>query len=431
MSKKKRSVKKEEVIEPFITAGMKQHLKYLVGLSVLVKLIVVFITVGILGAGMDMFAINYYYEHAMWIFQGNYPYINYYYEYPILIFIPVSIALIPSLLFNSVVIFMVTFSLLMIMCDCITTICIYLIARKIWGDSKKAFIAAFVYLTALCAMYFVMVSYDAFPSCLLMIGLTMLFYEKEILGKSYLNEYFILIMGFFTKVFPIVALPFVILYKSKSTSLKQEVISALKIIVPISVILFVPMFILNPVSVFRTYIPAGMERNYYPNTVIWTLHVWLHDILKFNISIDSIFIFVYICMAISLLVLLYAAFKNKQQEPVTLLKFILCALIIIVFSFKYRSPGYELWFVPILCVLVADSIYKIGLFYIIQILAYIEFPLTFWALWTNAEYTNLIYSTNWYLTLLLFTLEFSILFILVWMCVEPIKLYTSIFKNKN
>jgi|WetSurMetagenome_2_1015567.scaffolds.fasta_scaffold18214_3 hypothetical protein len=429
MSKKRRSVKKEEVNEPMITVGMKQHLKYLLGLSVIAKVAIVILTVFVLNSGMDMYAISYYYERVMGIFQGNYPYISYYYEYPILLFVPVIIALIPSLIFNSVLVFMIIFSLLMILCDCITVICVYLIARKIWNDSKTAFIAAFIYLTALCAMYFVMISYDAFPSCLLMIGLTILFYGKEISGFSKLNEYSAIILGYFTKVYPAAALPFVVLYKSRSTSLKQEIISSLKVIVPISLVLVVPLFILNPGSVFKTYVPARMDIGYFPNTIIWTTYVWLHDIFKINIAIENVLMISYICMAIGFLLLFYAAFKYKKQEPAVLLKFILCAIMLIVLSFKVRSPGYVIWFTPFICILVADNMYKIGLFYITQILAYIEFPVTFWMLWTNIEYTNPIYSTNWYLALTLFTLEFSTILLLVWFAVEPVKLYYTIFKS--
>jgi hypothetical protein len=378
---------------------------------------------------MDMYAINYYYEHAIGIFQGSYPYISYYYEYPILLFVPVIIALIPSLLLNNNIVFMITFSILMIICDCITTMCVYLIARKIWDNSKTAFIAAFIYLTALCAMYFIMISYDAFPSCLLMIGLTILFYGKEISGFSKLNEYSAIILGYFAKVYPAAALPFVVLYKSRSTSLKQEILSSLKVIVPISLVLFVPMFILNPGSVFKTYVPARMDIGYFPNTIIWTTYVWLHDIFKINIAIENVLMISYICMIIGFLLLFYAAFKYQKQEPAVLLKFILCAIMFIVLSFKVRSPGYIIWFTPLICILVADNLYKIGLFYVTQILAYIEFPVTFWMLWTNIEYTNPIYSTNWYLALALFTLEFSTILLLVWFAVEPVKLYYTIFKS--
>jgi len=71
--------------------------------------------------------------------------------------------------------------------------------------------------------------------------------------------------------------------------------------------------------------------------------------------------------------------------------------------------------------------YKIGWFLAFQILAYIEFPLTFWALWTNIEYTNPIYSTNWYLALALFTAEFLILLVVVWLALDPVKMYKEIY----
>jgi hypothetical protein len=429
MSKKKRSVKKEEVIEPIITLGMKQHLKYLVGLSIVAKIALFIVTVFIIGSSVDMYQSSYYYEHFVAIFHGDYPYINNYYEYPILSFIPVIVAWIPSVLFNSVFIYLVVFVALLIIADCITTICVYLIARKIWNDSKTAFTAAIIYLTAISAMYFVMTENSTFASCLLMVGLTMVLYSKDFM-HSKINVYFALICGYFVKVFPIIALPFVILYNSRSTSLKQEIISSLKIIIPVSFILTLPIIIFNPSSVLKTLLPARMDIGYFPETLIWTLHVWVHDILHFSsISIDNVLMFVYACMIIGFLLLFYTAFKYKKQEPVMLIKFIACAIMILVLAYKVRSPGYIIWFTPFICILIADNIYKIGLFYVVQLLAYIEFPLTFWILWTNIEYTNPIYSTNWYLALLLFTLEFSLLIILSWVAIEPVKIYNAVFKS--
>lgn len=425
MSKKKNIVKDE----PFLTSGMIQHLKYLIGLSIIFKIAIYILSVYVIGTGMDLFAINFYYEHAISIFQGSYPYISYYYEYPILVFVPVFIALIPSMILQSTLVFYVTFSILMIICDCITIMCVYLIARKIWGDSKTAFVAAFLYLSAICTSYFVMVSYDVFPTCLLMIGLTMLFYGKDLVGYFKINEYYMVIFGYFAKVFPAISLPFIILYKSRSTSLKQEIVSAVKIAIPISIILFVPMFILNPASTFKTYFPARMDIGYFPNTIFWTVYTWLHDVFKFDIAVDNILAVSYLCMGIGFVILFYSAYTYKKQDPSMLLKFILCAIMLIVLSFKVRSPGYIIWFTPFFCILVADNIYKIGLFYVTQILAFIEFPFTFWLLWTNVGYTQPMYSSGWYAALILFTLEFSTLLALIWFAVEPIKSYKKIFKS--
>jgi len=344
-------------------------------------------------------------------------------------FLPVVIALVPSLLFNSVLLYVVIFSLLMIVCDCITTTCVYLISRKIWDDPKKAFISACLYISAISAAYFVMIEHSAFSECLLMIGLTMVIYGKDVVkNNSIVNDYFAFICGYFVKVYPIVALPFVVLYKSRSTSLKREIISSLWAIIPASIVLFLPLFILNPDSI-KTFIPARMDIGYFPNTIIWTLHVWLHDIAKLSITIDTVLMFVYVCMGIGFVLLGYTALKYKKQEPVILIKFVLCAIMLIVLSFKVRSPQYVVWFAPLMCILIADNVYKIGLFYFIQILAYIEFPLTFGLLWTNIEYTNPIYSTNWYIALILFTLQFSGLVLLTWVAIEPVKLYKIVFKS--
>jgi len=423
MPKKKQS-KREE-----LTSGMKQHIKYLIGLSLISKLFLFILTIFILKSGMDTFGMMYYYDHAISIFNGSYPYISYYYEYPLLSFLPVVIALVPSLLFNSVLLYVVIFSLLMIVCDCITTTCVYLISRKIWDDPKKAFISACLYISAISAAYFVMIEHSAFSECLLMIGLTMVIYGKDVVkNNSIVNDYFAFICGYFVKVYPIVALPFVVLYKSRSTSLKREIISSLWAIIPASIVLFLPLFILNPDSI-KTFIPARMDIGYFPNTIIWTLHVWLHDIAKLSITIDTVLMFVYVCMGIGFVLLGYTALKYKKQEPVILIKFVLCAIMLIVLSFKVRSPQYVVWFAPLMCILIADNVYKIGLFYFIQILAYIEFPLTFGLLWTNIEYTNPIYSTNWYIALILFTLQFSGLVLLTWVAIEPVKLYKIVFKS--
>jgi hypothetical protein len=427
MSKKKKNQIAKD--EPVLTFGMKQHLKYLIGLSLLAKISLFIVTVFVIGSNVDMYQSNYYYEHFVAIFHGDYPYINNYYEYPILSFIPVIIAWIPSaLLNNNILVYMVAFVALLIFADCITTMCVYLIARKIWNDSKIAFIAAFIYLTAISTMYFVMTENSTFASCLLMIGLTMVIYGKNFV-QSKVNVYVALICGYFVKVFPIIALPFVILYNSRSTSLKQEIISSLKVIIPVSFILTLPIIIFNPSSVLKTLLPTRMDIGYFPETLIWTLHVWVHDILHLSsISIDNVLVFVYACMIIGFLLLFYTAFKYKKQEPIMLIKFVACAIMILVLAYKVRSPGYIIWFTPLICILIADNIYKIGLFYIIQLLAYIEFPLTFWILWTNVEYTNPIYSTNWYLALLLFTLEFSLLIVLSWLAIEPVKIYNDVFK---
>lgn len=429
MAKKHKKTSNVVVQNEILTPGVKQHLKYLVQLSFLFKLVIFLITTFIFNSYMDLYLTNYYYEHILTNFVGNFTYINYYYEYPILSFVPVAIAVIPSLLLNSYTVYVLLFSLLMIICDCITAICIYLIVKKIWNDSKRAFISAAVYTTAISTAYFAMVDNASLPTCLLMISLTLLIYEKEISDKYKVGEYLALICGYFTKVFPIIALPFIIFHKSKTTSLKQEIISALKVVIPVSALLILPTFIFNPASTFKTYVPMRMDIGYFPETIIWTIFVWLHDVFSMGITTEMVLYGVYACMGIGILSLVYSAYAYKKQDPIVLIKFILCGILLVVLSFKVRSPTYVIWFTSLVCILIGDNIYKIGLFYITQILGYIEYPLSFWKLWTNVGYTNPIHSMNWYMALIMFTLLFASLIALTWVSIEPVKLYNQIFKD--
>jgi hypothetical protein len=124
-------------------------------------------------------------------------------------------------------------------------------------------------------------------------------------------------------------------------------------------------------------------------------------------------------MGITILFLLYIAYTDTEKRPVTLLKTLLCAFIAVIFFTKFHSPQYVVWFTPLLCLLVADDLSKIVLFYIVQVFAFIEFPLMFGSYYTNLEYTNATGSLGWYMTLIFFTLQYTALIVLVFAIMHP------------
>jgi len=75
-----------------------------------------------------------------------------------------------------------------------------------------------------------------------------------------------------------------------------------------------------------------------------------------------------------------------------------------------------MWFTPLLVIFVSDKIEKIILFFIFQVLTFIEFPLLFGKYYTNIEYINSIWSFDWWITLIFFTIEYVVLFILLYKC---------------
>ncbi|MFA4825945.1 MAG: hypothetical protein WC593_12405 [Methanoregula sp.] len=391
---------------------VKRHLLILFLVSLLTKFIVIFATTSIFHSFIDLFDIGFYFEHAIKLVQGQLPYINYNFDYPILIFVPITIALIPALLLQNAMAFVYSFQILMVLCDIVTILCIYFIGLRLWNE-KTAFCAGLIFATAFSTAYFVLTKYDAFPTCLLMLAVLFTVYNMNTRG------YLFTALGFFAKIFPVIAMPFFVLYNAKTRSLKAEIMSAGKIFLVLCVILILPLAIINP-NVIQSYIFAtGGGLGIYVNTATYTLYANLNEVLHLGISSGLVSLFMYGVMAVALLLLLYISYISEEREPKTLLKVLLCAIFSLVFFTKFHSPQYLVWFTPLLALLVADDLVKIILFYVTQVFAYIEFPLMFGKYYANLNYTNPAGSAEWYLTLLFFTLQYLALLLLMYVIIRP------------
>jgi len=388
------------------------HIVFLIIVSLVTKFIVVFTTTAVFHSFVDLFDIGFYFDHIKLLLQGQLPYIDYSFDYPVLVFVPVTIAFVPALLFQNVMAFVYSFQILMVLADIVTILCIYFIGLKIW-DEKRAYYTGLLYATAFSTAYFVLTKYDAFPTAFLMVAILFTVYGMNL--KGYLSA----TLGFFAKIYPAIAFPFMILYNAKDTSIKEEVVSVLKIVVPVSIVLFLPVFLIRP-DIIRTYLFAtGTSVGIYANTATNTICLYLQDIGNIGITSSTVSLLMYSLMGLVLLFLVYVAYADTKKNPVTLLKILLCAIFSVVFFTKFHSPQYIVWFTPFLCLLVADNLYKIVFFYLAQVFAYIEFPLMFGQFYTNLEYSNPVGSSGWYLTLFFFTAEYLVLLVLVYLAVRP------------
>ena len=397
----------------------KRHMAILVLASVLAKLAVAFVTTAVFHSFIDLFDISIYLEHAQMLVQGQLPFTPEF-QYPVLILIPLMIAFVPAFLLQNAMAFVYTFQSLMVLCDIVTILCVYLIGLRLWNE-RTAFHAGLIYACAFSAAYFVITKYDAFPTSLLMLALLCTVYRQEVKG------YALSTLGFFTKVFPILALPFLVLFNAKRTSLKQEIISAGKVVIPISVVLFLPLFFISP-DTFKIYVPVRSELGYYSNTLTFTIYSWIHDVFHAGISIDIVSAIMYFIMGAGILSLLYAAYRIPGRDLKLLIKLILCATVLVVVCAKVRSPQYIVWFTPMLCLLAADDIRKIVLLFIFQALAYLEFPLMFGTFYSALTYTDPVLSSGWMITLGAFTLEYLALIICLWFVVNPKEILQKVRK---
>jgi hypothetical protein len=413
---------REKSREPFTFLGktfdtpdkktVKSHLLYLVLASLVTKLLVLYGTTAVFHSFIDLFDIGYFFQNALLLVQGKIPYLGFSFDYPVLIFLPIAIALVPALATQNAMAFVYSFQFLMILCDIGTLLCVYFIGLKIRNE-KTAWNAGLIYATAFSASYFVLTKYDAFPTLLLMGAVLFTVYERKFRG--YLSA----TLGFFAKIYPVIAFPFMILYNAKTTSLRQEIISTLKIFLPCFVVLLLPFLILRP-DVINTYLFAtGTGVGVYVNTATFTLYTYLHEVAHLGITSATVSLFMYLLMGLVVISLLWVAFKSPGKRPVTFLKLLACALFALVLFTKFHSPQYIVWYTPFLALLVADDLIKIGLFYLTQALAYIEFPLMFGPYYVNLQYTSPVGSGGWYLTLFFFTLENLALIILFTLVLRP------------
>lgn len=401
---------------------VKRHIFYLILASIVAKLIVIFVTTTVFHSFVDYFDIGIYLKHTAMLVQGQMPYDGEF-GYPILIFIPLVIAFIPALIVQNAMAFVYSFQLIMVLCDIVTALCVYLIGLKIW-EEKTAFYSGLIYTASFSAAYFVITKYDAFPTVLMMLGITFIVYGENLKG------YAASVLGFFTKVFPIITLPYFILYNAKESSLKQEIIKAVGIGIPLSLLLFVPLFLAKQ-DTLNMYIPIRSELGFYSNTVTFTIYSWIHDVFKAGISIESISLFMYLVMFIGLLILAYIGYKAPKKDTRLLVKLLLSSVVLLVVCARVRSPQYIVWFTPLICILAADELKKTVSLFAFQTMAYIEFPLMFGAFYVANSYTNPVLSSGWVLTLLAFTLEYLALFVCLWLVIDPKGLYQKLQNGQS
>ena len=385
------------------------HIFYLISLSFFCKILFTLLCIFIFGITIDYFDIRNYIAHGILVTSGNIPYISFTYEYGILSLIPMVISVIVSNILN-IQYAIPIFQLLMICCDIITVLCVYLITLKLYNE-KLAYYAGLLYIISLSSLYTTITRYDALPVCLLMLSILLFIYHDSY--KSYITT----TIGFFTKVFPIITLPFFIIYDIKNNLFKIK-----NYVIPfiIFMICIIPFIILGGLKTLNPYLFAtGSSLKFeYVNTFGYTIYSWVHYVIGIDISYVSITTMLSLIMVISIGYILYYVYSLKQFGYKDMIKYIFISLCILIICAKFHSPQYFMWITPMAVILSVDKIEKIFVFIIFQIITFIEFPIMFGSFYTNIQYTNNIGNYGWYLTIFFFLIEYIILIILIIMCIR-------------
>lgn len=376
---------------------VKRNLVLLLCLSLVVKIATVFITTGVFHSFIDMFDSSIYLQYGLNVFSGQIPYVDFPVEYPQLFFVPVLIATAFAVLTQSAAVFFLSFEGLMTLCDLGSLVCVYLIALKFF-DARRAFLAGFLCATAFSSAYFVLTKYDAFPVFLLMLSLLL-----YILGKE--NEgYIASVAGFFVKWFPIFSSVYFVLHHQKEKrslgELKVPAIAALAL----GCIIVLPLLFLNASGFFATY-SGHTGRTAEAQSFVY--YVDMMTAALFHIpSIDTLLM---AGMVLIELALLYLYFTRAGTGHLVLSYFIFFSIFVFVIFNKVLSPQYLLWIAPFFAIFLCSSLREMAVFYLIQLVFYLEFPLLYGTVYTTTK--EYLPSDNLFLSasFAFFTLKFVVL----------------------
>jgi predicted benzoate:H+ symporter BenE len=87
------------------------------------------------------------------------------------------------------------------------------------------------------------------------------------------------------------------------------------------------------------------------------------------------------------------------------------AIFAVVVSMQYHSPQYFMWYAPIFCLLVADSVYGTLIFCTVSTMVYFEFPIFYGVLYQNGQFVTP--GASWF-----FVAEWAMMVVMVWLAIR-------------
>ena len=283
--------------------------------------------------------------------------------YPPLALIPMFISYFGVVVTGNFMGFVVSMWLINGICDIVTVFCIYWIGTKLCGE-RAAFFAAMLYATGISIAYFSLTKFDSVPTCLAMLAILFAVESKE--AKAYLTT----VIGLFTKIWPILLFPFIWIYKGARVSIITLTI----------VVASLAAFLVMILAGYNKFL--GYTEVVYCNTIPYLTGQFIP-----SAGLENIITFFHVLSALVIIGTL-TWFYRSDRSTRNLLKACLLAIVAVVFLMQYRSPQYTVWFMPFAALLVADRVYGIILFVVVQIFGIIEFPFAFYAIYTNTNYVS-------------------------------------------
>ncbi len=340
---------------------------------------------------------NLYYTYGLTALSGKVPYLDYWIEYPQFFFIPVAIALVPTLVVQNYWVFYSSFVSLMMVCEIGTVACLYFIAKKLL-DQNRAYLCGILYVTGFAAAYYTFTDYDIFPAFLTILSCSFFIYRNE--TRAYLSA----AIGALSKWYPAVLVPFFTLCQIKNNHNPRDISRNLMVTAALVALVTIPFMVLNPSNFFAPYTSQA--------TRFAEAHSFVYYVDAFNRTIFHQAFFEkvsVIAMIGAEILLLLWYYRYGAKDLFTLFTVVFLSIFVFVLFNNALSPQYIVWITPFLAVLLSDSLREIILYFCVQLIFFIEHPVLFTVVYRPLSTYTILENSLPTLPFLFYTIKFGIL----------------------
>lgn len=385
------------ILENIEKRKLKQDILTLAFVSILTKIVMIFITTKIFHSFIDLFDISVYLGYALNTYQGQIPYVDFSIEYPQLALVPILIPLIFAIITQNLNTYLHVYQIFMTILDMLTTLLVYFIALKFYSQ-KRAFLSGILYATSFSSAYFAITKFDAFPTFLLMLSLFFFIYKKETAG------YIWGAMAFLAKWFPVFAIPYYLIFDYQNNKPLSYIAKKAAVSFAVVIAVMLPFFAYNPSMFIETY-KLQIGREPLAHSFIYYINYISSHVSHFSLPANA----ATLLMLIGQIILLYKYYKLNSKSYKSVSIFIFSSIFLFVILNQVFSPQYILWITPFFSLFLLNTSKGVILHYLCQTWFYLEFPLLYNSIYTNGHYYQL---GNVFLSIpfLFFTIKFAILF---------------------
>lgn len=313
--------------------------------------------------------IRLYYSYATMVLSGHIPYYQFPVEYPQFFFIPVLLAAIPLLAVPDLSVYSTSILILMYLFDIGTLVLVVLSAEKFFGK-ERAFLCGLLYATAFSAVFFLPLTYDSFPTFLLMLALYLFVNRNE--SAAYLSA----TAGMLAKWFPGFCYPFFLLFTLKNKTSLRPALKGMLVSAGFIIISILPFLYLSPGIFLQTY-AFQIGRKIDPHSLIYYLDALTGMIFHFQPWAGLSFVLLIIgeCLIIGWY------WRWFDAREVSLFAALFLSIFYFILENKAGTPTFIVWITPFLALFLANTYREIIVFYLAQLIIYIEAPLFLGIIW--------------------------------------------------